>query len=663
MRLPLGPIALAAALAGVPIGSAAELNVKNVVLYKHGVGYFERSGDLAAGQGARLDFKASEMNDVLKSLTIEVKGGGGVSGLRYDSSEPLARKLEQFPLSLDKTQPISSLLDQLKGSQIELKVNDKSYTGLILGARLLAGSREQPEKEQLSLLHDGGEIRTYDIGWSTPIKFTDAKLQLQLKEYLNALTQSRSSEKRSVYIDSVDAASRQVTASYMVPTPVWKSSYRLIFPQSGEPTLEGWAIVDNTTGEDWVNIRLALVSGRPISFISRLYEPKYVDRPVAELADDRPVGPVLHQGAIGGAMPPPAPAKAAMPRRGMMMAELAAPSAQARDELASNIESVAEGRELGDLFEYSFSKPVTVKKSESAMLPFLQQKLPARKLLIYSNEFSPHPMNAAELTNNSGKTLDGGPVTLYDGGAYAGEALFETIKTGDKRLVSYGVDIGTRITTKFDSTADVVREIHLRNGVLTTKSSVQETKTYTIKNVDAKAKTLIIEYPVRYGYKLQNQKPLETTVSAYRFEVKLAPSAESKFPVQEERQIENTFAISNINPLFLASILQNKAISAQGRKALESISDRKRQVAELDSQINESEGQIKEIVRDQERIRQNLTSLNRVTGQQDQVARYANQLSQQEGQLASLRDRQSDLRKKKTALEAEINTLIQGMEF
>jgi len=52
--------------------------------------------------------------------------------------------------------------------------------------------------------------------------------------------------------------------------PVWKSSYRLVFGASGQPTLEGWAIIDNTTGDDWTNVRLALVSGRPISFISRL---------------------------------------------------------------------------------------------------------------------------------------------------------------------------------------------------------------------------------------------------------------------------------------------------------------------------------------------------------------------------------------------------------
>ena len=120
------------------------------------------------------------------------------------------------------------------------------------------------------------------------------------------------------------------------------------------------------------------------------------------------------------------------------------------------------------------------------MLPFLQQAIAARKLLIYSDHNSRHPTNAAELTNGTGKTLDGGPITVYDGGAYGGEALMETLKTGDKRLISYAVDLGTRITAKFGSKAAVVRELHANRGILTTTVPSEETRTYTIRNVDQK---------------------------------------------------------------------------------------------------------------------------------------------------------------------------------
>jgi len=287
--------------------AAADLPVREVVLYKHGVGYFARSGRLGAGESARLDFKAEEMNDVLKSLTIEEKGGGKISGLRYDSSEPLAKKLEEFPFSIGGGQPLSALLDQFKGSRVELKFGSETVVGTIVGARkasltanqseqdqvtLLVASGNQLEREQITLLMDSGDVRNLDLGAVSSLRFTDPKLQLQFKDYLATLAQSRSKDKRSVYIDSTDSGAREIQASYMIPSPVWKSSYRLILGESGQPTLEGWAIVDNTTGDDWTNVRLALVSGRPISFISKLYEPRYMDRPEAELPEEASLRPL-----------------------------------------------------------------------------------------------------------------------------------------------------------------------------------------------------------------------------------------------------------------------------------------------------------------------------------------------------------------------------------
>ena len=653
------------AMAGAIVAGAAELNVRTVVLYKHGVGFFERGGELGPGEGARLDFKASEMNDVLKSLTVDVKGGGGVAGLRYDSSEPLQKKLEKFPMRLGEQQALSAVLDQLKGARLDVQAAGGALSGAIVSARTVPGSREQAEREQVTLLLDSGDLRTVDLAAVTSLKFPDPKLQLQFKDYLSTLVQARSSDRRSVYIDSSDAGRRQVTASYMIPMPVWKSSYRLIFPASGDPVLEGWAIVDNTTGEDWHNVHLSLVSGRPISFISRLYEPKYVERPVAELQEDRPMAPVIFEGALASAAPPPPMAamrKQAAPAGRRFAAESAdeAPAMMEQSSLART----AEGRDLGDLFEYRFSAPVTVRKNESSMLPFLQQKLGARKLLIYSNEGSPHPMNAAELTNSTGKTLDGGPITVYDGGAYAGEALVETIKQSDKRLISYGVDIGTRVTTNLDSSQDTVREVRMSRGILTTRAAIRETKTYTIRNVDAKAKTLIIEHPARQGYKFMgNLKPVETTATKHRFQVNLGAGASEKFPVQEERLLEQVYSVTSLTPDFLAIFVQNRALAADARKQLESILNKKREIAQVASDTQRADGERAELEKDQERIRQNLGALNRVAGQQDQVNKYAKQLSDMEGQLAGLRDRTSDLRKRKSTLEAELNTMIERVEF
>src|ERR1700689_223215 len=140
------------------LASTAELPVRTVVLYKHGVGYFERSGMLGPGESARLDFKAEEMNDVLKSLTINDQGGK-VTGLRYDSSIPLAQKLADFPFRIEEGQPLSAVIDQLKGARIEMEFGTQKTAGAIVSARLIAGEKDRPEREQLTLLMDSGELR------------------------------------------------------------------------------------------------------------------------------------------------------------------------------------------------------------------------------------------------------------------------------------------------------------------------------------------------------------------------------------------------------------------------------------------------------------------------------------------------------------------------
>ena len=656
-----------AVLSCAALVSAAELPVRTVVLYKHGVGYFERGGNLGPGESARLDFKADEMNDVLKSLTVNDQGGK-VTGLRYDSSIPLAQKLADFPFKIEDGQPLSAVIDQLKGARIEMEFGPQKTAGAIVSARMIPGDRDHQEREQLTLLMDSGELRNVDLAAATAIRFTDPKLQLQFKDYLAALTGARSRDKRSVYIDSTDSKSRQVRAEYITPMPAWKSSYRLLFGENGAPpTLEGWAIVDNTTGEDWTNVRLSLVSGKPISFISQLYPPKYIARLGAELAEDRPVAPTVYTGAMKQFAGPPPPQAAAGVVGGVAGGALRLNSlpvtAQVQAE-ASSISPAGNATEIADLFEYDIATPVTVRKDESAMMPFLQQKISARKLIIYSDSTRPNPFNAAELNNNTGKTLDGGPITVFDAGTYAGEALIETVKTSDKRFINYGVDLGTRISTNFDSHNDTVRELHAHNGLLITKTAQVQKKTYTVHNVDARAKTLIVEHPVRIGYSLiDTAKPAETATNVYRFEMNLPASGSLDFPVTEEHVYDTSALVSSLTPDNLLTYIRNKAITDNARRQLQQISDVKTQIANNDAEKRSVTDQQNSIARDEERNRQNIASLSSVSGQQQIVQDYARKLSDQETQIAKLRDRETALDQQHAALQAQLNGLIEKLDF
>jgi hypothetical protein len=416
-------------------------------------------------------------------------------------------------------------------------------------------------------------------------------------------------------------------------------------------------------------VKLSLVSGRPVSFVSRLYEPQYRQRPTAELPEERAEAPVLYAGAVAAesaagegrrqnvgvmaksmAAPPPPPA----PQRSMM-----------RQDMASSVAAAATGREAGELFQYDFAAPVTVPKSESAMLPFLQQALTTRKLLIFtSSRGSENPMASAEITNSTGKTLDGGPITVFDGATYAGEALMETLKAGDKRLIGYAVDLGTRVTTSFDSDSEQVREATFQRGVLTLKTAQRDTTAYTIRNVDAKAKVLIIEHPVKPGFQLtMGAKPAESTAAAHRFEVKLTPNAQEKFTVTEERVDDQTIEVTSMTPDQVLIYARNAKLKDAARQGLEQIAARKREIAAADSEAKRLETEFRDLSTDQQRLRDNIRSLTGVTGQQEQVARYAQQLAAQETRLASLRDQQAEQRKKRAALEVALNALLEKLVF
>lgn len=655
-------VALAASLV-----QAADLPVTRVIVYKNGVAYYERSGEVKPGEPGRLDFKAAEMDDVLKSLVLEAPGG--IARVRYELNEPLQKKLADQGIQIGTQQPLAVLLDQWRGARVEMKYRGETLAGTVVSGRV-APLPQQGQKQELTLLADSGELRVLDLDAAAGIRLSDPRLQQQLVDVLAAMVQSRSRDRRAVFVDSLGQGPQKLIARYLAPAPVWKSSYRLVLPDTGEATLEGWAIVDNATGEDWKNVDLTVVSGKPVSFISKLYEAKYVQRQEASLPGEQPVAPVLYDSALGRADRNEVRAKAAGGARQLrsMMAEEAAPMAAAPPPppapmMLSAVEPGTEAREAGELFEYRFSRPVTAKKDESLLLPFVQQKIGARKLLIYSDRTQANPRHAAEIENTSGKTLDGGPITVYHSGGYSGEALMETLKAGDKRMVSYSVDQATRVTTNFESGSEVIRSFKANRGILTTRTVAETTTTYTADNADAKEKTLVIEHPVDPGQKLVRPKADETTPSRYRFSLKLPARATQKLAVVEEREIENSIMVTSLTPDMLFTYVQSKSMPAAARAQLETVLAKKRQVAEADNEARRVEAEMGEINRDQDRLRQNINSLNRVAGQQEQVNRYAAELAKGDARLAQLRDRQSELRKTRAALETELNALIEKLQF
>lgn len=674
-RKRLGWFFAAAAL----VGNGAELPVKNVVLYKHGIGYFERAGAIGPGEEARLDFKNGDMNDILKSLTVTDHSGERVSAIRYDSNATLEQQLQDFPFQIAQGERLSAFLDGLRGARLEVKTSDRAVTGAIVSARALSVAAEgNPApgvlREQVTLLLDTGEMVNFDLAGLASMRLSDPALQQKLKDYLLVVSKAKARDKRSIYIDSVGSGARELKVSYIAPVAIWKSSYRLTLGDA-KSRLEGWAIVDNTTDEDWNNVGLSVVSGRPISFISLLDQPRFGSRQVAELPEDQAAAPVVYEGALESAPPPPPPPAALMAPKvafgvgdgygsgsGGGMAGGAFRSHTVTKAEANTVQ-VATGATLGELFEYNFATPVTVKHNQSAMLPFLQDQVAARKLLIYTGSDSEHPVNAAEITNTSGKTLDGGPITVYDGGAYAGEALVETFKAGDKRLIGYAVDYGTRVTTNFESGDENVLEIHANSGTLEIKTSERSTTTYEVKNVDNKAKTLIVQQTAEDDFRVLSPKPTERAAKANRFEIQVGANASQVLKVERERVISDAMVVSSSTVDSLVEIISGKGLSEAGRTQLQHVIELKRRLTAAQGALDANKVSADELAADQNRLRQNIDSLNKVSGEEDKVRQYSTRLNDNEIKLAAARDQRDELKRNVADLTREVADAVAKLRF
>ncbi len=659
---------------------AQELPVRRVAIYKNGVGYVEREGQVSGENTVSLTFRAEEMTDVLKSLSVSA-AGSAVERVRFSTDEGLEEKLKAFPFRIHPGEGMASLLDALRGEGIESTQGGGRVAGTILSARTVAATTQTPAREYVTLLEDGGGIRSYEIASLGDLRFANPELGRQVAEYLRLVAEARNQDRRTVSIDLTKGAGTRLSARYMTPMPVWKSSYRMIFGKEEKPLLEGWAVVDNTSGEDWSAVSLSLISGKPVSFLTNIYPPVNVNRPFVPLPGIGSVAPVTYEAGMRRAEAVPAPAPAMAAEKGVVGGVMggvmggvvgSAPRARVAEDLAeregarqSAIASVAGGEEAGALFAYHFPDRVNVRKGESVMLPFLQKPVSARRLLIFSEGrgVANHPMLAFELTNDSGLTLDGGSVTVFDAGEYAGEALFEATKQGEKRLMSYGVDLATSLRREPSGGNRTVTEISMRRGILYVKSKQRNTLKYTVSNADPRVKMLIIERPLLRNSETISPQVSEKTSTSNRFRLELPAGGSVPVEFVDEYPIEESLQVSNLNEDQLMIYVRNQTISAAGRQALERIVAKKREIAENQLRLTATQARIDSLNSQMERVRRNLGSLNNIAGQQAQVQKLAGELNSLQTDAAGRESELDRLRDNDVSLKAELARMIESAEF
>src|SRR5882724_7453749 len=386
-RLLVVVMVFTALLANAADTATEKLPVRRVVLYKNGVGYFEHTGHVHDTQELKIDFTSAQLNDVLKSLTVLDLNGGKISGVGYNSVAPISEQLKSLRLPLGESTTLAAFLSALRGTHLQVD----NVSGRLLSVEektIHTGKDETIKQLELSLIADTGELRTFSLTSALTVRVADHDLNDEISKYLSLISSARDQDLRQMTIASAGQGERSLFVSYISEVPVWKSTYRILLPTKADaqPLLQGWAIVDNTVGEDWKDVELSLVAGSPQSFIQELSQPLYTRRPVIALPETAMLTPQTHEGTLNEPEPakvmmgPAAPSPAPLPggiaggvvggviggeamgmsskadRFRVLAKPAAEPESPTAEEAAEAMEAEASGQELGDLFQYNLKE-------------------------------------------------------------------------------------------------------------------------------------------------------------------------------------------------------------------------------------------------------------------------------------------------------------------
>jgi hypothetical protein len=720
------PAAKAAAKAArAEAAASTELPVTRVALYKNGVGFFEHAGRVTGDQSVTIDFTTAQLNDVLQSLTAIDLNGGRIAGADYNSTTPLEQQLKALPLALGEDATAVDFYNAIRGARIEVRSGTTTITGRLLNIEVVntpeGDNKPALEKRLITVIGEGGEVRTVELTTATSVTLLDADLHQDVTRYLQLLASTRNQGLRHLTIEDNGTGTRELRVSYISEVPIWKSTYRILFtePKAGTTstsasttpstpqtaTLQGWSVVDNTTGADWINVQLSLIAGAPQSFIQPLSVPYYSRRPEIGLPQEAQLTPQTHEsGELVSEMDSGLHAPTKIPTEmnvmksakgvgtgtgsgygagvaggiyggsgqtslnanfveGMQVANgisVDALSEAARNSIAPNTTTVA----FDDYFAYNLTEPITIRKNESAMVPILQTKVDAERVTLWSQQ-QPTPLRALWITNTSKLTLDRGSFSIVEDGNFGGEGLLDPIHPDEKRLLSYAVDQAVRVSTEEQNGNTQATAVTAAKGIMVLHHTQTAEITYVIHNAATDGRTVAIEHPIRQGFTLDNgnasdnkdPKPEETTPTVYRFRVTAAAGETARLHVSEHHRSTVSYRLTNFDDNQLTFILNQTNNNEKIKQALEPILDARRHVAELQTALDKVNERMTALHSDEERQRANITAL--ANADKSSRERFVRDLNATEDQIASA---QKDLTAAQAALQAAKDDLASKIE-
>jgi len=636
---------------------AQDLALKRVMLSSGGLGYFEYEATVDGDATLRLTVSLDQVDDVLKSLVV-YDDKGGVGGLSLPGKEPLKQAFKDLPFDESSLQSPGSLLATLKGAQISVG-GTRAISGRIVSVVsetvALNDGKAIVTRTRVTLLTERG-LQQFILEDAENLQFADSALREKVAQALAAIQSNRAKEARTLELAARGQGRRSIRVAYIVEAPVWKASYRMTLP--GDPAaaraaLQGWATIENLSGQDWKDIELTLVSGRPVAFHQALYEAYYVTRPEVPVEVAGRLMPNVDRGGVNVAskMAPAAPAPAQNDLRNRLQQRGVAESAAAPPPppAAAAIDQF-EATDAATQVIFKFPRAVSVENGRTLSIPILDRQVPAQRLALYQADTAArNPLAAVRLTNDGETGLPPGILTIYERDkagnvSYVGDARLSGFPVGETRLLAYALD--EKITIERDAAqTDRIASGTIVDGVLRYARLLRQTTTYRVRGPAKEPRQLVIVQRRLPGWTLvkPEAKGIEISEGNYRIPLQLPGGDQTGvFDIVQEQTQQQELRLLDTAAEQIRVFAQAKEFDAKTREALTRILQLQQAVGETQRQVTRLDAERQQIVQEQARLRDNL---GRVPANSDLQRRYLATLDKQETDLEALTKRRADAEK------------------
>ena len=675
MRLLMNVVALVGFLAFPTFAFAQDLALKRVMLSSGGLGYFEYEASVDGDATLKLTVSLGQVDDVLKSLVV-YDDKGSVGGLSLPGREPLAQAFKDLPFDQNSLGSPAELLQTLKGAQVTVG-GSRSISGRIVSVEedsvALPDNKGMVKRTRVTLYTDRG-LQQFILEDAENLQFADAALRDKVGQALVAIQGNRAKDARTIDLAVRGQGRRTVRVAYIVEAPVWKASYRLTLgadPAAARSALQGWAVVENLSGQDWKDVELTLVSGRPVAFHQALYNAYYVTRPEVPVEIAGRLMPGIDRGGVTAdqqrakALPMPAPAPYRAQQERAVGAPAMAPPPPPPAELATAAEQI-EASDAATQVIFKFPRAVSVENGRTLSIPIVDRQVPAARLALYQADTAArNPLAAIRLTNDGESGLPPGIITLYErdkGGyvSYVGDARLSGFPVGETRLLAYALDEKIIIERDVAQT-DRVASGTIANGALRLSRIVRQTTVYRVRGPAKEPRQLVVVQRRLPGWTLTKpeSKGVELSEGNYRIPFQLPGGDQTQtFEVVQEQTQQQEIRLVESAAEQIRVYAQAREFDPKTREQLTRVLQLQQAAAEAQRKVAQVDAERQAIVQEQARLRENLA---RVPANSDLQRRYLATLDKQETDLEALANRRAEAEKAAEEARAALRTYVSGL--